>query len=66
MERNSYPTQERFEIAHRELARPHDGPMPEAKNRPFDISGARQGVVSSILNQPRMLEICSAAPTLAA
>jgi hypothetical protein len=66
MERNSYPTLERFEIAHRELTRPHDGPMPEAKNRPVDEFVARRAVVSSISKQPHALEICSVAASLAA
>lgn len=33
MDRNAYPTLERFEIAHRELSRPHNSPVPESIHR---------------------------------
>ena len=33
MDRNCYPTLERFEIAHRELTRPNNDPAPEATNK---------------------------------
>ena len=60
MERYSYPSLERFEIAHRELARPHDFPVPEATNETREVSAASQVVASPVSTLCLMLEICSA------
>ena len=59
MERNAYPTLERFEIAHRELSRPNNDPIPEATNRTLDIYERRQAAAVRISCECQALELIS-------